>query len=117
MKYKVDDVVAVPPPIDGDIHNHEFWGRIISISIGGDMLSIIDSNDDVFDIETERVRKYAGTKYSIAYGNPFDGMGFEGVFDCEKDAVAYAERYFEGKNVGDWWIITIDPVEDGWVAP
>ena len=45
-------------------------------------------------------------KYTIAHGNPFDGIELDGVFDSHDEAAdhAFAERYVQ------WWIIPINPI-------
>jgi len=50
-------------------------------------------------------------KYTVAYGNAFDGLLFEGVFDDADTALQYAERYAGGYGE-QWNIVTIRERED-----
>lgn len=47
------DTVIVPEPNETDNHNHSFVGRVHSFR--GDNVIVIDSEDDGFEIEPERL--------------------------------------------------------------
>lgn len=47
-------------------------------------------------------------KYTVAYGNPFDGLTFYGVFDDFDTAEEYAAAH------GDlnYWLVELQEIED-----
>lgn len=47
-------------------------------------------------------------KYTIASGNPFDGIDLAGVFDSHDEAVAVAEVEYDNQS---WWIAEIQKIE------
>jgi hypothetical protein len=48
----------------------------------------------------------------VCFGNPVDGFEYVGPFDCQADALGYAEHHLQ-PNGPDWWLIALQtPAED-----
>jgi len=52
-KIKIGDLVEVPAPQQDDIWNYSFAGTVRYLKKG--IATVIDQNDDAFDIEVERL--------------------------------------------------------------
>lgn len=50
---EIGDLVDVPDPNPDDAYNHEFQGQVAGFH--GDFVSVEDGDNDVFDIEPERL--------------------------------------------------------------
>jgi len=51
--FKGDEVI-MPDPNDTDLHQHSFQGTVLEIQ-DDDIISVVDQDNDVFDIEANRV--------------------------------------------------------------
>jgi len=51
-------------------------------------------------------KKAMKQSFTIAYGNPFDGIEFIGIFKDHNEALKYAEEFVDDT----WWIVGIQPL-------
>ena len=47
-------------------------------------------------------------KYTIATGNPFEGIRLLGIFDHVEEASDYADAL----DAGEWWVVAIDEAQE-----
>jgi hypothetical protein len=59
VELELDDEVRVPSPDLrlGDLHNNEFTGTVVGISESDNLVTVLDQEDNGFDIEADRVVK------------------------------------------------------------